>query len=151
MPLTPDRKPGAADEEATLYEATSLSTLQGEVRYDGSRFSMFDSVGEFDPRSGGGISQAQHETLDTLVHNIAETNFLEVVRSAGKVTDVIHWTNSSKTTKVREVNISRSAGKVSSIVLKQYDGAGALVTNQTLTGTVARSGGRVASIDWVES
>lgn len=53
MPKTPDRAPGVSDEEGTIYEATQLATSVGEVRYDGSRFSMYDSVGEFDPRAGG--------------------------------------------------------------------------------------------------
>ena len=52
MPRTPDRVPGTSDEEATIYESTSTSTVEGEVRYEGTRFSMYDSIGEFDPRSG---------------------------------------------------------------------------------------------------
>ena len=99
--------------------------------------------------AGGGITEGQHKLLDSLVHNLSETSYEELTRSGGKVTDIIHWTDNGKTVKIREVNLTRTSGKVSTIVMKQYDGAGALA--QTLTGTVTRSGGKVASIDWVES
>lgn len=71
MPKTPDRHPdsGAEDQEGVVYrDVGSLSVAEGEVRYNGGRFSFYDSTGEYDPRSGSGISEAQHETLDTLVH-----------------------------------------------------------------------------------
>ena len=101
--------------------------------------------------SGGGITEAQHEDLDTLTHDLAETSFEEVIRSAGRVTDVIIWTDSGKTTKVCETNVTRSGGQISSIVRKHYDATGTLLAGQTLTGTVARSGGQVASVDWVQT
>jgi hypothetical protein len=69
---TPDRAPGASDEEATIYEASGVSTQIGEVRFTGVRFSFCDSTGEFDPRSGGGISENQHPTLLQLIHFLDE-------------------------------------------------------------------------------
>jgi hypothetical protein len=150
MAKTPDRSPGPSDEEATLYEDTGLSTTEGEVRYTGTRFSLFDNTGEFDPRTGGsGITEAQHEVLDTLVHDLSETSYLEVTRTSGQVSDVTVWTNSGKTIKVREALVTRSAGQASVIVDKQYNGAGTLV--QTLTHTITRSAGQVASIATVET
>jgi len=151
MPRTPDRVPGSSEEEATLYEATGVATQQGEVRYTGTRFSMEDSTGEFDPRSGSGISEAQHETLDTLVHRIAEDAYVEIIRAAGRVTDIVVWTDSGKTVKIRETNITRAAGLVSQTVEKQYDGAGTLITGQTITSTFNRTGSNVSSIDQVET
>lgn len=94
---------------------------------------------------------ASHENLDTLVHRLAETHFVEVIRSAGRVTDVIAWTNNLKTTKVREVNLTRVSGKVVSYVEKQYDSGGSVVTGQTLTGTITRSAGKVQDITVVET
>ena len=101
--------------------------------------------------AGGGITPAQHEVLDTLVHEIAENAYLEVIRSGNQVTDVVIWTNSGKTTKIRETNITRANGQVSQIVHKQYDAAGVIIVGQTLTGTVSRTGGNIDSITWVES
>ncbi|MFQ5472599.1 MAG: hypothetical protein ACE5FA_06930, partial [Dehalococcoidia bacterium] len=99
----------------------------------------------------GGITEPQHEVLDTLTHELAETSYTEVVRSSGRVTDVVDWTTSAKVQKVRELSLTRSSGLVSQIVRKHYDGAGVLIAGQTLTGTVTRTGGRVTSIDWVQT
>ena len=97
--------------------------------------------------SGGGLTPASHRDLDQLVHLIAETSYLEVTRTAGRVSDVIYWTDNTKTTKVRETNVTRTSGQVSSVVIKQYDAVGVLA--ETLTGTVNRTGGQVDDIDWV--
>lgn len=95
----------------------------------------------------GGLTAGTHRNLDQLVHHIAETSYLEVTRASGKVTDIVYWTDNGKTVKIRETNITRSAGKVSIVVQKQYDGTGTLV--ETLTKTITRSGGKVESIDLV--
>jgi len=101
--------------------------------------------------SGTGLNPATHEVLDTLVHNVAESCYFEVTRTGNRVSDLIWWTDSGKTIKVREINVTRTSGKISQIVCKQYDAAGTIITGQTLTGTVARTGGRVDSITWVET
>lgn len=74
---------------------------------------------------------------------------MEVTRSGNDITDIVVWTDNSKTTKIRETNITRSGGKVSQVVEKQYDGSGVLV--QTLTSSITRTSGRVSSIDVTES
>lgn len=53
MPRTPDRRPGVADEEGIDFETTSAAVAAGQVRYDGTSFSFYDALGEYDPRSGG--------------------------------------------------------------------------------------------------
>ena len=53
MPKTPDRRPGVEDQEGTIYESTVAATVAGEVRYDGTSFSLRDATGVFDPRTGG--------------------------------------------------------------------------------------------------
>lgn len=150
---TPDRTFGVADEEGTIYEDVGVAaTAQGEVRYVGGSFSLYDSLGAFNPRSGGsGITEGQHENLDTLTHLLAESCYEEPTYTDGQVSALTWWTNSGKTTKVREEVYTRSAGQVSQIVIRQFDGAGTLVTAQTITKTVARSNGRIASITWVQS
>lgn len=101
--------------------------------------------------SGGGISEATHENLDTLVHEVAETSYVEVTRSGGQVSSVIVWETSAKLKKIRETTVTRTSGQASTVVEKHYDSAGTLITGQTLTHTLTRSGGRVASIDTVQS
>lgn len=128
--------PAGVPDGGVWYNSTA-----GEVRVRQGGFTV--------PVGGSGITPAQHQALDQIVHNIAETSYLEVTRTAGRVSDVTHWTDNTKTTKIRETNITRTSGVVSSVVVKQYDGTGTLA--QTLTGTVNRAGGQVASIDWVLS
>jgi len=126
---------------------------EGLVRYVGSDLVGFinGETKSLTAGAGGGITPAQHEVLDTLVHNVAESCYFEVTRTGNRVSDLTWYTDAGKGTKVREINITRTSGKVSQIVMKQYDAAGDPITGQTLTGTVARTGGRVDSITWVES
>lgn len=151
MPRTPDRTPGRRyEEKLTLTNDGLAADGPGDMVFDGSDFSFRDSTGPFNPRTGGsGLTESQHEALDRLTHWINETNWQEMVRSGGKVTNAIHWTDSGKTLKIREVAIQRSAGKVSQIDLIQYDGAGA--EKERMTGVVTRAAGKVASIQWTKT
>jgi hypothetical protein len=100
--------------------------------------------------AGGGITEGQHEVLDTLVHWLAETNYQEIVRSGGRVSNAINWTDSGKTTKVRELVLTRTPGpQVSQVDLIQYDASG--VEKQRLTGVISRTSGKVSSIQWTET
>jgi len=98
-------------------------------------------------RSSNGISEQEHELLDVLIHNIAETNYTEITRSSGKITDFIIWETVAKLKKIREYNLTRTSGKISSVVAKQYDSSGVL--KSTLTSTITRTSGRISSIDEV--
>lgn len=154
MPRTPDRTPGPAIEEELQLEDNGVDPSQvGAITLNAGALKAQDSVGVFDLRSGSGLSEAGHEVLDTLVHRIAENAFVQVVRNAqNRVTDIITWTNSGMTVKIRETNITRAANKVSSTVEKQYDGAGVIITGQTLTSTLARdAAGRVTDFTLVET
>lgn len=125
-----------AGNEGDLYQRTLASTGQTFVNTDGTTTGWEVQV-----------TPSVHESLDQLVHNIAETSYMELTRSSGQVTTATYWTDSGKTTKIRETMLTRTSGQVSTIVATQYDAGGSLV--QTLTGTVSRSSGQVASIDWV--
>lgn len=93
------------------------------------------------------INPIAHSGIDQLVHDIVEDSYQEVIRSLGKITDVIIWENSNKLIKIRETNISRIGNLVSQIVIKQYDSLGDI--KETFTGTFNRVGDKVYSIDWV--
>lgn len=149
MPRTPDRFSGVREEEAIQLEDTGTQpTNPGEIRYSDGAFSFRDAAGLVeDIRSVvAGLDALTHRAVDQLVHDIAETSFMEVTRSLGKVSAITYWTDPGKTEKIRETNITRSSGQVSVVVVKQYN-EGSLV--ETLTGTINRADGRVVSMDWV--
>lgn len=100
---------------------------------------------------GSGISLADHETIDSLVHNLAETDATEIIRNAnGQVTTVNVRTVPVSGTLIRSTTITRNANnQVTQVVENQHDGAGSII--QTLTSTINRADGKVASIDIVES
>lgn len=101
---------------------------------------------------GGGITAGQHENLDTLVHNLSENAYMEVIRnSQGQTTDIIYWTDVTKTTRIRDEAITRgTSGCVDQAVERQYNASGAVVV--TLTKYINRgTNGRIISADIVES
>jgi hypothetical protein len=152
MGVTPDRHPGPLEEEELRLEQRTDGDpdIVGAMRFVSGAFRFKDAVGVFDPRTGGsGITEQQHEILDTLTHELSESHYTEVVRSGGKVSGVCEWETSSKLKKIREAVLTRTAGKVSQVEVTQYDASG--TWKAKLTGTVTRSSGKVSSIDWVRT
>ena len=94
--------------------------------------------------SFGGLTPTQHEYLDTLTHEVVENSFVDLTRVAGQVTQVTVWTSPAKLLKIRDTVITRTAGQVSQVVERQYDGSGALL--YTLTHSITRSSGTVTSV-----
>jgi hypothetical protein len=153
MGVTPDRAPGPSQEEELQLEdqgaGASPSVVGAIIQADGALLAK-DATGVFDLRSGSGLSEAAHEVLDTLVHALAETAYLEVTRTSGRVSNVTVWTDSGKTKKVRELtNVVRTGGRIDSYDVIQYDGAGA--SKQTMSYAVTRTAGRISSIQMTES
>lgn len=53
MPVTPDRFPGVRQDEGIDLANNALAAVEGEMRYIAAgRFSFYDNIGEYDPRSG---------------------------------------------------------------------------------------------------
>lgn len=97
-----------------------------------------------------GISLEEHETIDSLVHSLSETGFVEIIRNVnGKVTSVNALTAPAGTD-VRSVDITRNIqGKVIETVETQADEAGSSI--QTLTTTITRgANGKVESVTTTE-
>lgn len=143
MPRTPDRFPGPREDEAIALEEQTLDPAQGEIRNVAGVLKGGDAQGVFELR---GITDVQHQDLDTLVHRLAENTHLEIVRdAAGRVASTVYWTDPTRTTKVREQVVTRDGqGLVSQLDEKQYDASGVLTA--TLTTTFSRdAAGRVAS------
>jgi hypothetical protein len=127
-------------------------TIEGQVRNDsGDLVTYFGGQVVSLTAGGSGITPTTHRNLDQLVHDIAEDNYTEITRVAGKVTNVTVWTDNLKTTKIRETQITRTAGKVTQVVEIQYDGAGVVIVGETKTTTITRTAGKVTSLDEVMS
>jgi hypothetical protein len=94
---------------------------------------------------GSGITEAQHQALDTLVHDIDENSYDEVTRVNGLISQIVTWDSPAKTLKIRDVVMTRnSLGRITQIVWTQYDALGAV--KETLTEVLSRTCNRVSSI-----
>ena len=98
--------------------------------------------------AGGGITAAEHEVLDTLVHGISEDTFDEVIRDSVtcKLIRVIQWADATKTTKVREYEVSARGNRfINKLTTIQYDAAGLEVVR--LEQDINRTGSLIDSVD----
>lgn len=99
--------------------------------------------------SSSGISATQHEDLDTLTHRLSETHYQEATYDGvGKVTNVTAWIDNTKTTKVRELQVSYTGNKITQTIEIQYDGSGN--EKVRLTCSYTYSGNRLTSSDCTE-
>jgi hypothetical protein len=122
---------------------------EGQVRFLDADIKAFVGGSVVSLISGSGITEEQHEVLDTLAHALDETCYTEITRTGGKVTDIVVWATDAKLLKVREETITRAAGKVSQILTIQYDGAG--VEKMRVTETFTRAGTKITFIDAVRA
>lgn len=90
---------------------------------------------------------APHRVLDQLVHNIAEDAYTEYTYIGTQVTNATVWTDSGKTTKIRESQYTYSGVKIITATHIQYN----LVGNEVerLTKTYTYIGNTVANVDEV--
>lgn len=102
---------------------------------------------EFGNIDFNGLTEATHEDLDTLVHQIAEDSFTEVTYDAfARVTDIIIWSTPSKLLKIRESNVTYigMSRRILTYTEIQYDAAGVEIarveTTYTYTGFRLLSG-----------
>lgn len=100
--------------------------------------------------AGGGITEADHEIIDSLVHNLAEGATTEIIRNSNNEVTNINVLTSPGGTPIRTTQIVRNAqNEVEQTIEIQYDGSGTPI--QTLTTTVSRIGNVVTSITTVET
>lgn len=126
-------------------EDPSLPAEEGQIRFVNTDIKAFVGGVVVSLISGSGITEAQHQNLDTLNHWVDENSYDELTRTGGKVTHVIVWDSPSKNVMIREELITRVSGKVSQLVAKQYDrGTGLL--KETMTEVYTRTGGKVTAI-----
>lgn len=141
------RTPDPIGESIELPEIGLDPVLVGEITLNAGAIKARDSIGTFNLRSaGGGISEAQHRVVDQLVHEIAETSYDQIVYTGNRVDAVITWTSVAMLTKIREELYTYTGNKVTTIVTKQYNGAGILIVGETMTETITYSGNQVVDI-----
>jgi len=95
---------------------------------------------EFGNVDFAGLTEAEHEDLDTLVHHIAEDSFTEVTYDVfARVTDIIIWATPSKLLKIRETNVTYIglSRRILTHTAIQYDGAGVELARVETTYTYA--------------
>jgi hypothetical protein len=150
MPTTPDRFPGAREEEELRLapESTDPTTV-GAMRNVSGAFRMRDNTGVFDPNFGG----SAHPILRQLIHFIdngpaegfASAAFRETLPAASPFpTSVIWWESAAKLKKIVEKTITRSGGGATNvtptpIVWKVYDTDGSTVL-ATVSDAITYSG-----------
>lgn len=100
--------------------------------------------------TSSGLSLENHETIDSLVHNLAEDSFISIVRNPANLVTDVNVLTSEGGTLIRSTAITRnSSNLVTGIVENQHDGSGAII--QTITTSITRSGGKVVSLTTVET
>jgi hypothetical protein len=100
------------------------------------------------------LTEPEHEALDTLIHDIAESFDEEVnYNGSGDVDRITFWvTGSGRTVKIREALMVYVGSNVSTVTTTQYDALGVAIVGQTLTETFTyNAGGDVITITGVES
>lgn len=152
MPVTPDRHHGELLEEGAVFDNLppgSDPTENGGFRFVDGAWRFRDSIGVYNPRSGGGISESEHEALDTLTHEVAESSYQEWTYSGARPVNSIIWETAAKLKKIREYQFTYTAGQVTQYVEIQYDDAG--VEKSRITETYTYSGGMMATATMVKT
>lgn len=162
-------------EELQLGSSSSLVRVMGDAEIDGY-IELLDTSAPTNPGAGRGrlykktgddgvfwlpdaagaevdltdkVSEANHRLLDTLTHELDEDYYEEYTYSGNYVSADIVWTDSGKTTKIREYTYTYDTGKMVGSVEKQYNGSGTLV--ETLTKTYTWTGSKLTSVTCVRS
>jgi hypothetical protein len=151
-----DEEPNSLDINEDYLDARGV-TLQDDSSDDEDVVLSRDSAGNMtfadqntttktlaELASGSGMTEEQHRTLDQLTHELDEDHYTEYAYSGFKIQSVIEWTDSSKTTKIREYQYTYTGNKITQEVAIQYDASG--VEKERLTYVYSYSGWRVSNI-----
>ncbi len=108
---------------------------------------LSDTEATWQPVSGSGVTETQHENLDTLTHDLSEDYFLEYTYQTGcsiRVASATYYVDDTKATKIREYNFQYSGVRVSQQTTIQFDFAGSEV--QRLVLDYNYNGNRIQSV-----
>lgn len=153
MPKTPDDYPGKRIEDSILIvSGTATATENGEILYvSGSGFQFFEEgvVKTLAPAGGSALTEAQHEALFTLTHQIVSSTYDVVTYANNKIDNFTTWADSSQTRKVREEQVSYSGNFVSQVISIQYNSLG--VIQNVVTESIGYVGSLISSVTRVKS
>ncbi len=142
MPRTPDRSPGALEEDEEIRfitEPGAAPSVAGAMTYDPGvgTFLLQDAIGVFDPRAGAGLTESGHEALDDLVHNLNETHEQIPTFNADGVIIGLVAQGVGGGTVIRDVDLltADADGLITGVRLRQRNGAGAVVETLTAVAT----------------
>jgi hypothetical protein len=141
MPRTPDRCPGASDEEGIFFEVASSPTQNGELRYTGTGLFFRHDDTNYDLLiDETGLSESQHALLRQLIHFLDSgpgdgfaSGHEEVYAYDGiKLTSAIWYTDNTHSTKLYELVYTYSGILVATETAKMYDSDGSTVLAQAV-------------------
>lgn len=109
--------------------------LESEFNLGNIQFTIDSSVSTYGQviRAITGITEYEHENLDTLTHALYEQSYFQVERDADdEVEKIVYYKDGSLLIKIREEEIIRdNEGEVSSIIKRQFDESGNTIKQET--------------------
>lgn len=81
--------------------------------------------------------------------NVAQNSYTQYIKSGGRLTDIIIWTNVGMAQKIRQETYTYANNRPATITTTQYDYLGALV--ETYTETLVYSGDNLSTVTGVLS
>ena len=84
-----------------------------------------------------------------LLYNIAQTCTKVITRSGGLITNVLFQTIGGSPVPIRNIAVTRTSGLITGLIITQYNSIGS--ATETMTGTVVRTAGLLASVNWVRA
>lgn len=94
---------------------------------------------------GDGITEEEHEVLDTITHDLVENSYDEATYAGNKITNLTTYTDAGKTTKIREEQVSYDIfGRATQAITIQYDSGGS--ESYRITENITYQLGRIKSI-----
>lgn len=148
MGLTPDRRPGPLeeDEELRLGANAAPPSMAGALAFDGTNFAFRDSVGTFNPRTGGGISSTELflETQPT-TPGITYSN----TYTSGRVSQEV-WRRTADNSLLKQVDYTYTSGRVTGEVRRVYAADGTTVLGQQ-TWTYSYTAGQLSGATMVRN
>lgn len=125
-------------------------TEEGQVRLTGGDLVGFigGAVKSLTLGGGGGITEPQHQDLDTLVHRLSENAYSVATYGGpfGRLSNVTDYTDITQTTKVREHQLTYTGPLVTQTTTIQYDAGGLEVERLTKTYVYIPGTARVQTI-----
>lgn len=124
-------------------EQTTINRLSN-VAIDNNKFSIIDKDSNL-----WSLMASPDGNIYTETETPTGESYTEITRTNNRVSDIITWTDSGKTQKIREENYTYTDGILTSYTILYYDGSGIL--NKTETYTINRTNGFITSESMVVS